>query len=324
MACVCVQYQHSSPLLTLPLFCLCGAWSLLSGSSCHAESNALTGEVPPRLIVDWPKLYEFNIRDNKLTGELPDAWGGWRANIAPDHFMHALLVDSNQFSGLVPKSWRTFEGKLLRLDLYDNAELSGCVPLSTATTVAAKGTKLSSPNCKTDGASIEVTQRAALRRYLPLFLSKNTTKSRNDTIERVLVEMDKLGSILKPGQISTSISISDAVNPDTNFWIFVDLVDGAEMVKMLWIQYFGMDTRYLAPLARGLPGLKDLVCDYCFYYRGPPGDPALLLPEDLPEAAPQCGMRRPPSLFLPSLLLPAHTHEPAVLSWSCTCGSYAA
>ena len=89
----------------------------------YLNDNALTGGLPADLGASQA-LRELSLSYNQLSGPLPAEYGRMAA-------LKTLKINSNKLSGAVPASWAGLRA-LRTLTLFDNPDLSGCLPAALA------------------------------------------------------------------------------------------------------------------------------------------------------------------------------------------------
>lgn len=94
----------------------------------YVNDNQLSGTLPK----EWSKMEnikELSLSFNMITGTLPPEWGALQK-------LRVLKVNSNQLKGSVPAAWAPPSTpnmvSLKTLTIFNNPELSGCLPKALA------------------------------------------------------------------------------------------------------------------------------------------------------------------------------------------------
>ena len=95
--------------------------------------NDLSGEIPAEL-GSLSNLTQLALDFNELSGEIPAELGSL-SNLTQ------LALDFNDLSGEIPPELGSLSN-LTHLDLYDNDDLSGCVPSSLEDQMGAADTEI--------------------------------------------------------------------------------------------------------------------------------------------------------------------------------------
>jgi hypothetical protein len=213
-------------------------------------------------------LSQIDISNNLLRGEFPP----WR-----------VLPATNQ------------DARPFRFLLLDgNKELQGCIPVTAFSTVLYSQTRITGL-CDGDPRSVEAAQVAGIEAYLPALLRFNLMNSDyDDMIVRAVNATRKLGGIVEVGQTGGGSIFAAAFFTKENPWgayitIEVEAIEGVEYITGVVAFTTSLNLVHLPKLAQALPQLKQFACQNCTAYdeRHPRGASDLLLPPELPAAAPR-------------------------------------
>jgi hypothetical protein len=211
--------------------------------------------------------------------------------------------------GTFPMSWEAAANTLKVLTLDKNAALTGCVPLQRDAYVSNISTGITGL-CPVD-VSVEQSQRRTVQDLLPKLLfgvgpaSNVVTQGYHTMVEAAVKWSSQLGSLTEGSKATLStithpadvlygeiIMMAAAVNWPT---------DGTEYITMILFNAastnttfptcaghhnpigMGINVQYLTYLLKQLPYMQYFSCTQCF---GNPNSTELVLPADLPEAAP--------------------------------------
>jgi hypothetical protein len=223
--------------------------------------------------------------------QVPDAWSKLNQSV-----ISTINIGQNQLEGPLPISLKTLEQRMEYLYLDNNAQLSGCVPLSPFTTISVTGTKVTG-RC-TGGSradAIHRQQKEAMNSNFLQLLQVNVNAEFFSMLRDVLNEIDKtLGSSVQPGQISKTFQQNHPQGEQRGYCkVSVSLVDGIEYISAIEVgvtnyaySAAGLNLRWLPPLLRQLPQLKAFECVKCDMSSKGRNQIANQLPAQLPEIAP--------------------------------------
>jgi hypothetical protein len=209
---------------------------------------------------------------------------------------------SNRLGGEFPREWATLRGAIITLALDENAGLTGCAPLDASTTVTFTKTRMSGV-CKADTKDIEAQQvRAVQERLVPL-LGAGAQQAYLDMLNSLVKEVAGLGDLIKPGQANSQFykQLNSGGDTATDITLGVDVIEGTTYITSIEVNRgAGLNLTHLVPLVRALPRLDSFFCRGCNANTAP-GPQDLLLPSQLPQAAPVlksleligCGLQGP-------------------------------